>query len=161
MESDVKIFSPGVLMDPLLDLMNDAEYVPLVISGYSMTPFLVHSRDTVYLSKVKRPLKRGDMILYRRDSGSYVLHRIYRVESGTYTMVGDAQTQVERGIRPDQVQALVTAVRRKGKLLRPGCFWWDFFEKAWIRLRFLRPGIVAAYSRLTGLVRRKAMESSE
>ena len=25
-------------------------------------------------------------------------------------------------------------VKRKGKILEPGDFWWDFFEKAWIRL---------------------------
>lgn len=52
--------------------------------------------------------------------------------------------------RPDQVLALVTAVRRKEKLLQPGSFWWDFFEKVWIRVIPLRPGIVAAYSALTG-----------
>ena len=52
--------------------------------------------------------------------------------------------------RPDQVLALVTAVRRKEKLLQPGSFWWDFFEKVWIRVIPLRPGIAAAYSALTG-----------
>ncbi len=52
--------------------------------------------------------------------------------------------------RPDQVLALVTAVRRREKLLQPGSFWWNFFEKVWIRVIPLRPGIVAAYSALTG-----------
>ena len=47
-------------------------------------------------------------------------------------------------------QALKIAVRRKEKLLQPGSFWWDFFEKVWIRVIPLRPGIVAAYSALTG-----------
>lgn len=47
-------------------------------------------------------------------------------------------------------QTLVTAVRRKEKLLQPGSFWWNFFEKVWIRVIPLRPGIVAAYSALTG-----------
>lgn len=47
-------------------------------------------------------------------------------------------------------QALKIAVRRKEKLLQPGSFWWNFFEKVWIRVIPLRPGIVAAYSALTG-----------
>lgn len=51
-------------------------------------------------------------------------------------------------------QALVTAVRRKGKLLQPGSFWWNFFEKLWIRVIPLRPGIAAAYSALTGAFRK-------
>ena len=56
--------------------------------------------------------------------------------------------------RPDQVLALVTAVRRKEKLLQPGSFWWNFFEKVWIRVIPLRPGVVAAYSALTGAFRK-------
>lgn len=151
MEHNVKVVAPEVLVEPLLGLLEETESVPLVISGSSMTPFLVHGRDTVYLSKVRHPLKRGDMILYRRSSGNYILHRIYRVEDASYTLVGDAQTQLESGIRPDQVLAQVTAVRRKGKLLQSGSFWWNFFEKVWIRMVPMRPAILAGYSRLRSL----------
>lgn len=153
MESNVKVLSAEELIPSLLELLEEADCVPLVISGSSMTPFLVHNRDTVYLSKVRQPLKRGDMILYRRDNGKYVLHRIYRAESESYTLVGDAQTTLERGIRPDQVLALVSAVRRKGKLLLPGSFWWAFFQRIWIRLVPLRPGILAIYSGAARLFR--------
>ena len=154
MEHRVRVLPPEILMEQLLGLLDSAEYVPLNISGSSMTPFLVHSRDTVYLSKVTRPLKKGDMILYRRDNGAYILHRIYRVTPDGYWLVGDAQILIEEGVRPDQVLALVTAVRRREKLLQPGSFWWDFFEKVWVRVIPLRPGIVAAYSALTGAFRK-------
>lgn len=153
MESNVKIFSAEELIPPLLQLLEETDSVPLVISGSSMNPFLVHGRDTVYLSKVRLQLKRGDMILYRRLSGQYVLHRIYRAESDTFTLVGDAQTELEHGIRREQVLALVSAVRRKGRLLGPGSFWWDFFEKVWIRMIPLRPAITAIYSGLIRLFR--------
>lgn len=154
MEHRVRVLPPEILMEQLLGLLDSAEYVPLNISGSSMIPFLVHSRDTVYLSKVTRPLKKGDMILYRRDNGAYILHRIYRVTPDGYWLVGDAQILIEKGVRPDQVLALVTAVRRREKLLQPGSFWWDFFEKVWVRVIPLRPGIVAAYSALTGAFRK-------
>lgn len=153
MESNVKILPPEELIPPLLDLLEDADSVPLLISGASMSPFLVHNRDTVFLTKADRALKRGDMILYRRDSGRYILHRIYRVESGSYTLVGDAQTQLETGIRPDQVLARVCCVRRKGRLQKPGCFWWDFFEHIWIRLVPMRPRILAVYAGVVRLFR--------
>ena len=146
MNCNVRELDPQVLMPALLALLEETETVPLVISGSSMTPFLVHGRDTVYLSKVTVPLKRGDMILYRRDSGAYILHRIFRAEGDTYTLVGDAQTMLEPGIRADQVLAVVTAVRRKGKLLKKDSFWWDFFEKVWIRMVPLRPAARAVYS---------------
>lgn len=153
MESNIRILSAEELIPPLLELLEATDCVPLVISGNSMNPFLVHHRDTVYLSKIRRSLKRGDMILYRRDSGKFVLHRIYQAEHGTFTLVGDAQTTLERGIRPDQVWAVVTSVRRKGKILRSGCFWWEFFRKVWIRLVPLRPGIVSFYSGVSRLFR--------
>lgn len=133
-------------MEPLIALLEDAEAVPLVISGGSMTPFLVHRRDTVYLSKADRPLKRGDMVLYQRDNGRYVLHRVLRADGDAFTMIGDAQTQPEPGIRRDQIRAVVTAVRRKDKLLKKGNFWWDFFEKVWIRLVPIRPFIRNVYT---------------
>lgn len=145
MKPELRVEDPQVLMVPLLSLLEEVESVPLVISGNSMSPFLVHGRDTVYLSKVRRPLKKGDMILFRRDSGDYILHRILRADSGIYTLVGDAQNWLEQ-VREDQVLALVTAVRRKGKLLTEGSFWWDFFEKIWIRMIPLRHPIMKLYT---------------
>ena len=147
MEPERRVMDPQVLMEPLLDLLEQAESVPLVISGGSMAPFLAEGRDTVYLSKVTRPLKRGDMILFRRDSGSYILHRVLKVEAGICTVAGDAQTWTEP-VRPQKVKALVPAVRRKGRLLKQGSFLWMFFEKIWTRLVPLRPRILAVYGRI-------------
>ena len=146
MEHRVKVVDPAQMIEPLLDLLDEVQAVPLVISGGSMSPFLINGRDTVYLSKISRPLRKGDMVLYRRAGGSYVLHRIFKVEDGSYTMVGDAQTYLESGIRPDQIHAIVTAAYRKGKLLQKGSFWWDFFEIVWIRLVPLRPALKNMYS---------------
>ena len=146
MEYKIRVDSPDIIMEPLLTLLNETESVPLVISGSSMTPFLVHRRDTVYLSKPDRPLKKGDMVLYQRDNGAYILHRIFKTDLNSYTMVGDAQTVLEYGIRNDQIRAVVTAVRRKGKLIQRGSFWWDFFEKVWISMVPFRPLFRKIYS---------------
>lgn len=155
MEHRVRIAAPELVMEPLLSLLDEVYAVPLVISGNSMTPFLVHGRDTVYLSKVDRPLKKGDMVLYQRLNGAYVLHRVFKVENDLYTMIGDAQTYPEHGIRRNQIRALVTAVCRKDKLLQKGTFWWDFFEKVWIRIVPIRHGVRKAYFTIRGLWRRK------
>ena len=137
-----------VLVSRILELLELTQAVPLVVTGGSMNPFLVHGRDTVYLSKVTRPVKRGDILFYQRDNGQYVLHRVCRVEGETFCLVGDAQTQREPGVRRDQILAVVTAVRRKGKLLKAGSFWWEFFEKVWIRMIPLRPLAVRVYALL-------------
>lgn len=159
MEHKVRVLPPEVLVEQLLDVMEQAQMLPLVVSGNSMSPFLVHGRDTVYLSKVTAPLKKGDVIFYRRDNGAYILHRICRMEGESYCLVGDAQYLIERGIRRDQVLAIVTAVRRKGKLLQKGSFWWDFFERVWLRVIPLRRPIIGLYGFIMG--RRKGENGND
>jgi len=76
--------------------------------GESMRPTIKEGRDTVLLSSPTRPPVRNDLLLYRRDNGTYVLHRVVRVEKdGTLSLRGDNQYFIERGIRPDQVIATV------------------------------------------------------
>jgi hypothetical protein len=155
MDSKLHIIDPEELMPQLPQLLQEAESIPLVISGNSMAPFLRHGRDIVYLSKVSEPLKRGDMILYRRCNGNYILHRIYKETCGTYQLVGDGQWGLEPGIRPEQILAVVTAVRRKGKLLDKGSFLWEFFEHIWLAFLPMRPAICRLHGRLTAWRRKK------
>ena len=43
--------------------------------GDSMFP-IIRARDLLIIEAVREPLKIGDVPLYKRDSGQYVLHRI-------------------------------------------------------------------------------------
>lgn len=148
MKPEVRSVDAQRLMEDLLQTLEHTQPVPLVISGNSMDPFLVHGRDTVFLSKLTGPVKRGDMVLYRRANGQYVLHRVYRVEQDTLQLIGDGQVRIEPGIRHDQLLAGVSAVRRKGKLLEPGNPVWAFYEKIWIRLIRCRPRLIGLCRRL-------------
>ena len=150
MEPDVHVLTPEAAMERIAGLLEQTEPVPLVITGNSMYPFLHHGRDTVYLQNLRQPLKKGDMVLYRRKSGQYILHRIVSVQSRQLTLLGDNQVNPEPGIAPEQVLAVVSAVRRGGKLLRPGDSLWRFYEKVWLRVIPLRPYLMAIYRRLTG-----------
>jgi hypothetical protein len=145
MESRTRVLPPEMLVEDLLAALNEAQAVPLVITGSSMSPFLVHGRDTVFLSKINHAPRKGDMIFYRRANGSYILHRVFRTGKDACDMVGDAQTAIEKGVPRERMLAVVTAVRRKGKLLKKGSFWWDFFEKVWIRLVPVRPLLQRCY----------------
>ncbi len=152
MTDNTRVISPDILMEEYRQLLEDEniQALPLVISGNSMSPFLVHGRDTVYLSRLDRQVKKGDVLLYKRDSGAYILHRVYKVEQDSFTMVGDAQPVLEKGIRPDQIIALMTSALRKGKIQKPGCFWWDFFENVWLKLVPVRPVLIKVYTLITG-----------
>ena len=143
MQKRTKVVSPETLMNEYREILKDdfIEALPFQISGNSMAPFLIHQRDTVYLSRLKRPVKKGDIVLYQRDNGAYVLHRVFKIENNHVSMIGDGQFLIETGIRFEQIIAIVTSVQRNGKTLKPGDFWWEFFEKCWIHMIPFRKGI--------------------
>ncbi|MBQ4608162.1 MAG: S24/S26 family peptidase [Clostridia bacterium] len=131
----------------LKGLVEEGKEVSIIVTGSSMNPFLIHQRDTVFFRRPDRPLRRGDIVFYQRDNGQYVLHRIVRVRGDMFDIIGDAQTEIERGVRREQIFALVTKVKRKGKLIRPGDFWWMFFERVWLRMIPLRRIISVVYGK--------------
>ena len=135
----------NVYVSMLRDLVNEGKECRLLISGSSMAPFLVHERDSIIFSKPNRELRRGDMVFYQRDTGQYVMHRILKVKPEGLYIIGDAQTEVEGPVRPEQVFALVTKVNRKGKWIGPGNFWWWFFSTVWLRLYPIRRLILKLY----------------
>ncbi len=97
----------------LKGLILEGKEVSLLVSGSSMSPFIIHQRDTVMLAPVSRPLKRGDIVFYQRRNAAYVLHRICRVNAdGTYDIIGDGQIEIERHVARRQMFAVVTMVRR-------------------------------------------------
>lgn len=128
-----------------LHLLEMGEVLPLAISGASMTPFLAPARDVVWLKTPGTPPEIGDIVLYQRKSGRFILHRVHAVDKDTYTMVGDAHRVLEHGIPREKIFAVVVCAHRKGKLLQPGSFWWDFFSKIWIRIVPLRGVCMKTY----------------
>ena len=136
-------------MSVLKELVEEGHQVSLLISGSSMSPFLIHHRDTIYFKKPDRELKVGDMVFYRRSNGKYVMHRIRKIRQEGYYMIGDAQTEIEGPLKREQIFGLITAVERKGKLIRPGDFWWEFFARVWLRVIPLREGISRIYKVLS------------
>ena len=99
-----------------LPLLREGIAPPLPVVGGSMGPYLASERDAVILTPMEGIHPRvGDICLYRRDNGAYILHRIVGRRGDTYTFAGDAQTEREYGIRCDQLLGCVTAVVRKEK----------------------------------------------
>ena len=145
---NTRVVDTNEYVSALRELAEEGRVVSMLIAGSSMSPFLCHNRDYIYFTRPDRELRRGDMVFYQRDTGQYVMHRIYKKKTDGYYMVGDAQTQIEGPLRRDQIFARIIKVKRKGKILRPGNFWWEFFEHVWIRIIPLRKVVEKGYSLL-------------
>lgn len=79
--------------------------------GVSMLPLIRQGVDSVVLCAVS-DIKKYDIILYTRDDGTFVLHRVVGLRDGKYDLCGDNQCFVEKGIRLDQVKAIVSGLYR-------------------------------------------------
>ena len=112
------------------------------VFGSSMAPFLIHGRDAVRLVKCTHPPKRGEIVLFRRPDGQFVLHRVWRAAKSWYYLLGDAQTEPEGPVHAGQICCLVIAVRRKGKWYDPQSALWRFFKTFWLVLMPARPLLI-------------------
>ncbi|MBE6956764.1 MAG: hypothetical protein E7450_04860 [Ruminococcaceae bacterium] len=113
------------------------ESIRIIPQGTSMLPMVRPGIDSVTLSPVPEKLRKYDLPLYRRKGGQFVLHRIVKVGQ-TYTCIGDNQLGVERGLRHDQMLALVTAFRRGEKEIPVTALSYRIYCRVWHWSRPLR-----------------------
>lgn len=114
---------PSVLYANMDDFMpiieerlSEGHSVELSPRGVSMLPLIREGKDSVVLSPVVGRLKKYDIPLYRRKGGVYVLHRVVAVDTDKYVMIGDNQFKYETGIDHSQIIAVVSSIRRGGRL---------------------------------------------
>ncbi len=153
-QAQVKVVDTQQYISALLPLLDQGKEIQLPVAGSSMSPFLADGRDALLLKKITGPVKKGDMVLFRRRTGQFVMHRVCRVrrEGGgeSYDMLGDGQLQVEGPIQRGQILAVVFLVRRKGEWIGPGNFWWKFFRYVWPNMVPLRPAAHRVWGALKG-----------
>ena len=107
----------GEIMPMISECISSGKSVRIPIKGTSMLPLLRDGRDSALLSACVEPAV-GDVVLYKRDRGDYVLHRIIALSGDTYIMCGDNQHIAERGIRRDQIIARMTSYYKGEREMR-------------------------------------------
>lgn len=113
--------------------------------GRSMEPFLHDRREKIVLVRPaeKGDYRKGDIIFYKRENGSFILHRIVGERRDGFVLCGDAQTVREFGIRPDQVIARVEGFYRGRRLI--DCrknLRYRFLASLWVFLLPVRRGLL-------------------
>lgn len=147
----------AIPMDTLSELvmlqLENGGRAQLTVTGCSMLPMLHHRRDTVELIPVVGSQKPGDIILYRRENGQYVLHRIIALSPEGYICSGDNQAMREP-VAQEQLLAVVDGFTRKGKRYPLEHRGYRLYTWVWVKLFFLR-GCYIAVRRLLGRMRNK------
>ena len=118
MNKDKKLIGyPMKELVPIIkELIGQGKEVILTARGSSMRPMVKNVRDAIILSAFSGEVSVGDVILYERKSGGFVLHRVVEVcEDNTLVLMGDFQHIRENGIEKSQIIAVLSGIIRKDK----------------------------------------------
>lgn len=136
-----KRVSMAELYPVMAEKIADGGEVTFTVSGRSMHPMVFNRRDSVTVKRVDKKLKKYDLPLYRRDDGSFILHRVIKVQkNGNYTCRGDNQWEKEYDVRDDQIIGVVTAFNRNGRDVEvASSHGYKFYCRLWPWVHFLKP----------------------
>ena len=122
--------------------------------GDSMEPMLKNRSSIVEIVKPTRELKKGDLPLYKRPSGQYVLHRIHKVKKDHYLTCGDNRHLREK-VPKEWVIGVMSGYYKDGVYIPEGdpkyrryvCFVCNFF--------FIRAILIYTKQKLKTLFKKK------
>ena len=118
MENKNEPLSLTALIPIIRELTAKGEEFELKPHGRSMLPTIKEGRDTVLFCRAEPPYTRGDLLLFCRDDGTPVLHRLVDfTREGKLVMRGDAQFFIET-IDESQVVAAVKRYFRGKREIR-------------------------------------------
>lgn len=139
------------------ELLSQGNTIQLHPQGYSMYPMFFPGRDEAIISPVRdaSKLKKGDVVLYRRDGDILVLHRICKVNKSGFYLVGDNQVEVEGPLRPDQMKGVLMAFIRNGREISADNRIYKLASGLWLFLRPVRRCITVPGAKIKRLFKRQ------
>lgn len=94
-------------------------HVRIPVNGISMQPLIRKNRDIVTILPLRKPPKRGDIVLFQRQGRQvYVLHRLWRAENGRVMTWGDNCPFPDGWMDQGQVWGIAAALQRGKHSLR-------------------------------------------
>ena len=123
-------------------------YAVVPITGTSMLPLLKEGRDLVELESCSQErLKKGNVVLYKKNDGTLVLHRIIKIENGEFfTVLGDHQFKNAERVNNNQIIAVACGFFIKGRYVNEKTRWYRLYKKIWLCNLNVRRIILAVLS---------------
>ncbi len=118
--------------------LKDGKSVRLTVTGNSMYPLFRDQRDTVTLSPASS-FKKGDVVLFQRADGRFVLHRIIKKKNGLFTFAGDNETVKEYPVKKEDCLAVMKSFVRMGTEDSVNALWYKLYTAFWVFAFPVRP----------------------
>lgn len=135
----MKKVNTQIYLDRITSLLTETDGAAIPVAGNSMEPFLKDGRDQVYLVAPEQNAvyQAGEIVLFKRPNGQYVLHRIVMAGEKQLMIRGDNQMDAEP-VKTEQIKARAIRARRNDRWITPESMVWKFFAGPWNRALWLR-----------------------
>lgn len=109
-------------------------YAVAPITGTSMLPLLKEGRDRAELVSSDRiQLKKGDIVLYKKNDGTLVLHRIIKAcQEDAFTLLGDHQIKNPETVNRNQIIAVAKGFFISGNYIDEKTRWYRIYKRIWL-----------------------------
>jgi hypothetical protein len=132
-----------ILIPELARLLKEEKEVRFTPSGNSMRPFIEGEKDSVVLSPLNNPPRKGDILLARVqvvDRKTFVLHRVLRMEENEqetiFVLQGDGNLQGEEKCAKEDIIGIVKRIEYpsgKRKICSSAFLWQKMFPcRKWL-----------------------------
>lgn len=138
MSKHVKKVGMAHLAPLFSEVIESGKTVKFKVVGNSMYPMLRNEVDSVVLGSAEK-LSKHDIPFYRRKNGEYILHRIVKAESGSFSCAGDNQLEIEHPVTKEQIIGKVVGFYRRDKYISCNNFIYRCYSFLWINFKFVRP----------------------
>ena len=121
-------------MNNIEKCIKELGYAVVPISGTSMLPLLKEGETLVELEAIGlRQLKKGDVVLYKKNEGTLVLHRIIKAEGeDAFITLGDHQFKNAEKVSKEQIIAVAKGFFMNGCYVDDNTRWYKLYKKIWL-----------------------------
>ena len=125
-------------------MLQEGKPYAIYVKGYSMRPFIEHTRDRVFLEK-RDSYNVGDAVLAQIAPGHYVLHRIIEKHGDDLTLQGDGNVRGVELCKEQDVSGVVTQYIRPNRTIPADAPKLIRRIKLWRKLRPIRRYLLFIY----------------
>lgn len=139
----------AIMMEEIRTLISEGKTVSITVKGNSMNPFMVHLRDQITLGPWKKEdIVPGIVALVKDIRGSYLIHRIIKVDEKTVTLLGDGNIGMTETATHDNIIAIMYSFTRNGREHSVKSLTWRCYSLIWKILTPVRRWPLGLWRRL-------------
>lgn len=142
-------------MGKIEQCLKEPGYVIMQTKGTSMWPLFTEGKSRVEIVPCEgKALRKGDIVLYRKNDDTLVLHRILKAaDEESFLVCGDHQWREIERIGKDEILGVAQGFYIKGSFVDDETLWYRVYKKIWNGNLTIRRCCLA-FLRLSGIEKR-------